>query len=429
MSGLGAVHAGRAVARHLRRTPEGQVQIADRVLAPEVGVWVLALGKAAPDMLAEVESACGDRIRGGLAVAPDGHFAKAPRTVRARGAGHPIPDDRSEQAALEALATVRAIPPEDVLLVLLSGGASALTTCPAPGLQGTDLQETNRLLLASGAEIGEVNTVRKHCSRFSGGRLAAASGTRKIEVLAVSDVVGDRPEVIGSGPCTPDPTTFADALGVVNRFGLEQGIPARVLEHLMEGVQGKREESPTRGDPVFGDVHFRVVAANADARRAACEAGRRMGMDVLDLGEGLTGEARVAGARLAGLADSLRPRKPTLLVVGGETVVRVKGKGIGGRNQELALAAALRWAESGGGGMSMLAAGTDGRDGPTEAAGAFADGRSVATVVGAGFHGQALLDDNDSQRFFSESGGSVITGPTGTNVMDLVLIRIEGQAI
>ncbi|MFP6639558.1 MAG: DUF4147 domain-containing protein, partial [Myxococcota bacterium] len=380
-SGLAAVHAGRAVARYLRRTQAGEIRIADRALSAESGIWVLALGKAAPNMLAEVETAVGDRIRGGLAVAPDGHFAEAPRTIAARAAGHPIPDQRSERAALDLLSLVRAIPSEDVLLLLLSGGTSALTTCPASGLKLADLEETNRLLLASGAEIGEVNAVRKHCSCFSGGRLAAASGTRKIEVLAISDVVGDRPDVIGSGPCSPDPTTFADALEVVNRFGLDGRIPTRVMEHLDRGVQGQRQESPAPGDPSLQGASYRIIAANVDARQAACEAGRRLGLRALDLGEVLGGEARVAGTRLAGLAQSLRSAHPTLLVAGGETVVRVTGQGRGGRNQELALAAALTWAESGAPGVSLLAAGTDGRDGPTDVAGAFADGRTVVAAA------------------------------------------------
>ena len=224
-----------------RRTDE--IRIGDRVVASGVGIWVAALGKAAPQMLSALEGVAFDRIRGGIAVAPDGHFTNFASAVTEVVAGHPVPNEAGERAARELLALVQNIPPGDILVVLLSGGASALTTCPAPGLNLEDLRRATRLLLASGAEIAEVNSVRTHCSCFSGGRLAAASQTRMIEVLAISDVIGDRPEVIGSGPCSPDPSTFSDALAVIDRFGLQAEMPIRVMMHLKSGVQGGVEES------------------------------------------------------------------------------------------------------------------------------------------------------------------------------------------
>ena len=424
--GMAAIHAGDALSRFVQRTARDEIRIGDRVVAPAVGIWVAALGKAAPQMLSALERVAFDRIRGGIAVAPDGHFTHFASAVTKIAAGHPVPNEAGERAARKLLSLVQNIPPGDILVVLLSGGASALTTCPAPGLTLEDLQRATRLLLASGAEIAEVNSVRTHCSCFSGGRLAAASRTRMIEVLAISDVIGDRPEVIGSGPCSPDPSTFSDALAVIDRFGLQAEMPIRVMMHLKSGVEGGVEESHSPGDPALNGVHYQIISSNQDARRAVCEAGERRGLRVLDLGEILSGEARRMGRRLAALAGSLQASEPILLVAGGETVVRVQGQGRGGRNQELALAAALSWAELGGvNEVALVTMGTDGRDGPTPASGAFADSETVAKALAEGVDARVMLDDNDAYGFFSSVEGVLVTGPTGTNVMDLVLIMVE----
>ena len=426
--GLAAVDVGDAVSRFVQRTESNEIRIGDRVLAPAVGIWVAALGKAAPKMLTALERVASDRIRGGLAVAPDGHFSDSPSGITQVVAGHPIPNEAGERAARELLALVQDIPRSDLLLVLLSGGASALTACPAVGLNLEDLQQSTRLLLAAGADIAEVNSVRTHCSCFSGGRLAAASRTRMIEVLAISDVVGDHPEVIGSGPCSPDPSTFSDALAVVDRFGLRGEMPTRIMSHLESGVQGDVEESHTVGDPALNGVHYQIISNNEAARRALSEASERRGLRVVDLGEVLSGEARQMGRRLMALARSLRVSEPTLLIAGGETVVRVRGQGRGGRNQELALAAALSGAGQGGvNEVTMVTMGTDGRDGPTPAAGAFAEGETLDKAQAAGLDARAMLDDNDAYGFFSSMGGALVTGPTGTNVMDLVLILVEAK--
>lgn len=426
--GLAAIDAGDALARFVQRTATGTIRIGDRVVAPGVGIWVAALGKAAPQMLSALEGVALDRIRGGIAVAPDGHFVDFASAVTKVVAGHPVPNEAGERAARELLSLVENIPPGDILVVLLSGGASALTTCPAPGLNLEDLQRATRLLLASGAEIAEVNSVRTHCSCFSGGRLAAASQTRMIEVLAISDVVGDRPEVIGSGPCSPDPSTFSEALAVIDRFGLQAQMPTRVMMHLQSGVEGGVEESHSAGDPGLNGVHYQIISNNQDARKAVREAGARRGLRVVDLGEILSGEARPMGRRLMALAGSVRAAEPILLVAGGETVVRVRGQGLGGRNQELALAAALSWADQGGTNrVTLLTMGTDGRDGPTPAAGAFADGETLERALAEGLDARAMLDDNDAYGFFSSMGGTLVTGPTGTNVMDLVLIMVEAN--
>ncbi|RIL07864.1 MAG: hypothetical protein DCC71_01285 [Proteobacteria bacterium] len=384
---------------------------------------MLAAGKAAASMARAVEEVAGERIAAGLAVTKDGHAGAGGGRVAVREAAHPVPDRRCERAAREMLAIARGCAPDDVLVVLLSGGASALLACPQPGLDLDDVAGTTAALLAAGADIVELNTVRKHLVEVAGGRLARASGADRVEVLVVSDVLGDPLDVIASGPCAPDPTTFGDALGVVERHGLHAKLPARALAHLHAGARGAREESPKPGDPAFARVRTTVVARLADALDAAEAELRRSGARVLRVADALRGEARVAGRRLAALARALRADAgPTCLVAGGETTVTVRGAGRGGRSQELALAAALAWRNAAG--LSLLAAGTDGTDGPTDAAGAYADAETVARGLARGVDAAAALADNDAYTFFAREGGLLRTGPTGTNVMDLVLVGV-----
>ncbi|UCE87731.1 MAG: DUF4147 domain-containing protein, partial [Deltaproteobacteria bacterium] len=350
------------------------------------------------------------------------------RRIALREAGHPIPDARGERAAREALALAAGARADEVLLVALSGGASALLSCPAPGLELADLAATTGELLRSGADIEELNAVRKHLSRIGGGQLAQRARCRRIFVLCVSDVLGDRLDVIGSGPCAPDPTTYRDALTVIERRGLRDRIPASVLRHLEEGLRGARDETPKPGDPRFDRVRSQVIANNRAALRAAARAAARRGLMAVTLSDAVRGEARVVGRRLAALARSLRGRSPVCLLAGGETTVTVRGPGRGGRNQELALAAALELSASRG--VALLAAGTDGTDGPTDAAGAFADPGTVGRGAARGVDARACLDRNDSYRFFEAEGGLLRSGPTRTNVMDLalVLVRPHGSA-
>jgi glycerate-2-kinase len=281
-------------------------------------------------------------------------------------------------------------------------------------------------MLAAGAGIRELNTVRKHLVEVAGGRLARAACAGRIEVLVVSDVLGDPLDVIGSGPCTPDPTTFADALAVLAARVPGDRIPPRVLAHLEAGARGEREESPKPGDPHFARVRTTLVASIGAAMGAAEAAAREHGMRPIAVSAELQGEARVAGRRLAAFTRSIAPANvPTCLLVGGETTVTVRGDGRGGRSQELALAAAIEMA--GGDGVVLLAAGTDGSDGPTDAAGAFADGATVARGVSRGIDAARALAYNDSYGFFAREGGLFRTGPTGTNVMDLVLIEVQSR--
>jgi glycerate-2-kinase len=417
---LHEVHAGERLRAALAPC-DGELAVAGRPLAPGGKLVVLAAGKAAAVMAASLEDLAGARVAGGLAVTKDGHGVPL-RRIALREAGHPVPDARSEAAGQEALRMVSSCAADDVLLVLLSGGASALLACPVSGVTLEALAETTSLLLGSGAGIDELNTVRKHLTEVSGGRLARAARSARIEVLAVSDVPGDRLDVIGSGPCAADPSSFGDALEVLRRRGLLARIPAGVRCHLEAGRRGEVEETPKPGDASLARVRTTLLACNRDALAAAERAAACRGLRPLRLSEGLCGEAREVGRRLAGLGRSLRAREPLCLVAGGETTVTLRGEGRGGRSQELALAAALELA--GEDGIALLAAGTDGTDGPTDAAGAFADGGTRERGRRRGVDARACLARNDAYAFFLREGGLLRTGPTGTNVMDLVLLRV-----
>jgi glycerate-2-kinase len=419
---LRAVDSAAAVRRAVS-CENARLVVAGRPLAPGQRLWVLAVGKAAAVMAAALERVAGPHIAGGLAVTKDGHGAPLER-IALREAGHPVPDARSERAAREALALVAAAAPEDALVVLLSGGASSLLACPAPGLSLGDVAAVTASLLASGAAIDELNAVRKHLSAVGGGRLGQHTRCERVEVLAVSDVPGDRIDVIGSGPFAPDPSTWADARTVLERRGVWAGLPPAVATLFEAAAGGDPGETPKPGDPRLARVRTTLLARNADAMAAAAAEASRRGMRAVVAQPALAGEARRVGRLLAAIAAAMRAgERPTCLIAGGETTVTLRGAGRGGRNQELPLAAAAQLA--GREGISLLAAGTDGSDGPTPAAGAFVDGGTQLRGQTLGFDLAAALDDNDSHTFFAGEGGLVTTGPTGTNVMDLVLLLVE----
>jgi glycerate-2-kinase len=419
---LAAVEPGAAVRRHLAHDANGRLCIAGESLAPGARLAVLAVGKAAAPMARALEEVAGEYIAAGLAIAPDGH-ALALERFEVCEASHPVPDVRSERAARRAQQFVAATGAGDVLLVLLSGGASSLLSCPAPDLDLEDFARTTALLLEHAAAIDELNAVRKHLSAVAGGRLALQASAARVQVLTISDVLGDRLDTIGSGPFAGDPTTYADALAVVDARGLRSRLPRRIRAYLEAGARGEREETPSGDDARLQRVRHTLIASNATALEAAGRAARELGLRAIRVTGGLRGEARAAGAQLAALCDAVRPGAPTLLLAGGETVVHVRGSGRGGRNQELALAAAL--ALAGREGAALLAAGTDGTDGPTDAAGAFADGGTVARGRALGLDARAALQDNDAYGFFSAEGGVLRTGPTRTNVMDLAFAYVD----
>jgi glycerate 2-kinase len=362
----------------------------------------------------------GEAVRGGVVITP--HEILAP-PLEAIAAGHPTPSAASERAGRRALEIARATVADDLLFVLLSGGASSLMAAPAPGVSLADKSATTARLLHEGADIHALNTVRKHLSAIKGGWLAAAAAGRCC-TLAISDVVGDDPSVIGSGPTVGDETTFEQALGVLDHFGGAQSYPAAVVRHLADGARGATPETPKPGDARLARATTTIVGGRRDAMDgAAREAGAR-GYHVLRIDDAVVGEARTTAVShvRAVLARAASMGRPACIVSSGETTVHVTGRGTGGRNQEFALASAALLRETT---SAMLAsAGTDGVDGPTDAAGAMADSTTLARAAALGLRPSHYLDDNDAYAFFTRVGDLIKTGPTGTNVGDLQVILL-----
>ena len=406
---LDAAHAGRAVERSLSREVPG-----------EGTVRVLAAGKAACAMAEGALAALGDRVEGGRVVTKEGHGRPVPG-LSVREAAHPLPDRRAVAAAAEALELADRLGAGDLLLVLVSGGASALWTAPVPAVGLADQRAVTEILLGAGVEITGLNAVRKHLSRIKGGWLARHAAPARVVTLLVSDVRGDAIETVGSGPTAPDPSRFSDALGVLERTGLRSRVPDAVRRFLGEGAAGRYPETPKPGDSVFERVEHRVVARLDDALRAARESAEARGLRVRDLGTCLYGEARDEAERLARLAHAARDEGADLLLAGGEPVVRVRGTGRGGRAQELALAFA-RAVE--GSEICGLFAATDGTDGPTDAAGALVDGQTAARARNAGMDPWDHLERNDAYPLLDRVGALLRTGPTDTNVTDLALVLV-----
>ena len=390
---------------------------------------VAGFGKAALPMALAAEEILGADIDCGLVIVPHGGtISTLPRRIEVATAGHPHPDPAGVAASLRIAELAHAANDKTLLLLLVSGGGSALFTAPADGITLEQKQLTSRLLMEAGADIQELNSVRKHLSNIKGGRLAALAYPARLITLAISDVPGDLPDVIASGPAYPDPTSFDDALRVLARLGISTRIPGPVLERLRAGAAGDLAETPKPEDPIFASVTTAIVARNRDAVEAAARAASHQGLRVRMLEETVCGEARAAGERLARIALEERERlakgERICLISGGETTVRVTGKGKGGRNQELAVAFAM--AIEGVPGITLLSAGTDGIDGPTDAAGGVVDGDTAAVAKAAGLDPGLFLADNDAYSLLARSGALLKTGPTGTNVMDLQIAAITG---
>ena len=394
-------------------------------------VVVLGAGKASAAMAAAMERLLGGRIDEGLVVVKDGYGAPLQR-VRCLEAGHPLPDERG-LAAAEALAQIASRADEKTLvIVLVSGGGSALLPAPQPPVGLRDKAEVTRSLLSCGADIAEVNCLRKHLSRLKGGRLVSRMRGASVLALILSDVPGDRLDTIASGLTVPDPSTFADAARIVQKYGLT--VPEAVGEALARGLEGGLEETPKPGDPRFARVHNVLLGTNRTGLEAARLEAAALGYRPVVLSARIVGEAREVGKVYAAVAlDQRRFRcldssgQPLCLLAGGETTVSLRGRGRGGRNQECALAflAELEGAEPEAGGIHFLAASSDGTDGPTDAAGAFASAALLAESRRKGLEIREFLRDNDSYRFFLEAGGLLKTGPTNTNVCDYQICLVR----
>jgi glycerate 2-kinase len=388
-------------------------------------IFVIGAGKAGASMAQATERVLGRRITAGLINVKDGHLAKL-RRIELNECGHPLPDERGAAGARGIAQIAAAAGPGDLVLCLVSGGASALLPLPAEGITLEEKQSVTRLLLASGANIHEINAVRKHLSLIKGGQLARLAAPAAVEALLLSDVIGDDLDVIGSGPAAPDASTFAGAVAILQKFNLMDRLPASVKSRLEQGVRGEIEETPKPGDPLFARVRNVVVGSNRLALTAAARKARELGYRTLVLASGVQGETRdIAGMHAAiahEIVDSSEPvRPPACIITGGETTVTLKGEGLGGRNQEFVLAAALGIA--GLDNVVVFSAGTDGSDGPTDAAGAVADGNTLARNSEA----QRFLDRNDSYHYFEPLGDLIKTGPTNTNVMDVRIVLVGAR--
>ena len=391
-------------------------------------VVAIGAGKASVPMAHAVHEVLRGRLDSVFVVAPSPVPGRAKSGIAVAEAGHPIPDRRGVQAARRVLQLASSLDKDDLLIVLLSGGASSLLPLPAAGLTLADKQRTTQLLLRSGATIVEVNAVRKHLSAIKGGRLAAAT-TASVLTLILSDVGGDDLGVIGSGPTAPDRTTFLDAVRIVRRYGLWGRLPVAVRIHLVEGLAGWRDETPKPRSQIFRRVQHAVVGNNRLAVEAAAKAAHKEGYESVLLGMFVTGEAGQFARWMGELGKELARRTtlpgPVCVLAGGELTVTVRGSGTGGRAQEFALAAALEI--QGTPGVWVAGFGTDGRDGPTDAAGAVADGETVARGKRKRMDAARFLRKHDSYTFFKRVGGHIKTGLTGTNVNDLYILMVSNR--
>jgi hydroxypyruvate reductase len=386
-------------------------------------LWVIAAGKAASAMAQAASAAFGTSIRAGIVIAPTASATVSP--FRLILAEHPQPGFGSVAAGTQALEMARSIPRADRLLVLLSGGASSLMAVPATGITLEEKRQATAVLLRSGADIYALNTVRKHLSAIKGGRLAAAAAA-ECRTLAVSDVIGDDLSFIGSGPTVADESTFADARGVIDSFGGVDQYPASVVAHLDAGARGERPETPKPGDPRLARSVAAVIGGRFNAMRGAAAEAQSRRYHVAVLEDPVIGESRIVGPQLIDrmIARVAALPRPACIISSGETTVTVKGSGRGGRNQELALACARALSQVGEPAV-LASAGTDGVDGPTDAAGAIVDSSTVIRAAAEGLASiDAYLQNNDSYAFFDRLGDLIRTGPTGTNVDDLQVLLL-----
>ncbi|CCH48167.1 glycerate kinase type-2 family protein [Pseudodesulfovibrio piezophilus] len=394
-------------------------------------IFVLGAGKASAAMAETLEKILGNRLHGGIMATKYNHGLKL-RKTRVLESNHPVPDLAGERAAKELISLAKGISEKDLVFCLLSGGASAIVPAPRHPVTLAIKQETTRKLLECGATINEINAIRKHLSFFKGGHFAKALEPATVLTLIISDVVGDYLDVIGSGPTAPDESTFFDCQAILDKYGLCGEIPDEVTQVISDGCEGKTPETCKEGDACFERVQNVIIAGNAMAVAGAAEAAREKGYTPIVVDHSMEGEARDVAKRLIRLAGEYSQghheiKPPVCLLAGGETTVTIRGNGKGGRNQELALAGAIELS-----GMqccreniSVLCLGTDGSDGPTDAAGAFVFPDTVARSQAQSRSAREYLENNNAYEFFTNTGTLLKTGPTRTNVMDVVAILVD----
>jgi hydroxypyruvate reductase len=395
-------------------------------LAKVNAIYVMGAGKATAKMARAIEELLGGRITRGLVIVKAGHAVPLQKVAMVE-AGHPVPDAAGVAATENIISLLQRSREQDLIICLISGGASALLCCPTKSVSLRDKQKTTQVLLNCGANIQEINAIRKHISRVKGGRLAELAQPSTVASLFLSDVIGDSIDQIGSGPTAPDSSTFADCLMVMQRYHVAAMIPRAVRDRLERGAAGAIAETPKPGNPIFRKVQNLIVGDNQLALSAARDKAEALGYRTMVLSNSIEGEARKVAidhaATARELASARGARKPICLISGGETTVTVRGKGSGGRNQEFALAAAIEI--DGMDGIVVLSGGTDGSDGPTDAAGGIVDGTTLRRGRKKGLDARTHLAANDSYPFLKSIGDLLMTGPTLTNVMDLRLVLLS----
>jgi hydroxypyruvate reductase len=428
---LEAVDPYRAIQKTLRRRGDTLTLNSHSLSLSDVqNVYLIGVGKACLGMAEAAVEQLGPHLSGGILIPkaqPELSIPDFPSSLEIYPAGHPVPDERGVEAAQAVIDLLQTTTEQDLVIVLISGGGSALLTAPVNGVSLSDLQDLNRALLASGANIQEINTLRKHLSRLKGGKLAREAAPARVWTLILSDVIGNSLDSIASGPTVPDPTTYPMALKVLDGYRLRKHIPEAILTHLSEGARGKIPETPKPGEDCFQDTEQIIIADNSTALQAGAEKARKLGFATQIISAQLEGEARKAGKDLAQrLKESISPAaqagRPLCLLAGGETTVTLGENpvGKGGRNLELALSAVepLAGLED----IALITLATDGEDGPTDAAGAIVTGDTQVHAETVSLSPSAYLLRHDSYSFFQTLERLILTGPTGTNVNDLVFM-------
>jgi glycerate 2-kinase len=389
-------------------------------------IYVIGAGKASSMMASEVEKILGNRIREGHIVVKYGHSCKL-KYINSSEAGHPIPDSNGFKATKTILEIATRAGSNDLVLCLLSGGGSALLADFPEGSSPEEMVQVNNLLINSGASINEINSVRKHLSLVKGGQLARAVYPATLVSLILSDVIGDPLDVIASGPTSPDPTTYKQALSVLEKYNLARSVPERILKYLRDGETGLSRETPKPEDPVFERTYNILIGTNYLALEAAKMKAADLKLNPLIITDKLQGDVSAIAEYM--LETSLRYKndknviKPVCLLFGGEPTLRITGNGLGGRNQHLALLCAKMLCNQPG--ITILCAGSDGTDGPTDAAGAVVDSDTIRRADAINIHPEKYIQEFDSYNFFKKAGGHIITGPTMTNVMDIIVVIVE----
>ncbi|ATL45817.1 glycerate kinase [Chitinophaga caeni] len=418
--GLKAVQPGEIMPQTIYKQ-DGQWNIAGNQFPEQQSFYIIGAGKAAAIMALAVEDILGNKIAGGCVITQF-QSSRTPKKVRVLLGDHPKPGVQSLAASKDLISYISTVPTGAVVIFLLSGGASSLMADVPDGITLEELSTTFEALLHSGASINEINIVRKHLSKLKGGQLTKLLSPRQCITLAISDVPGDDPAIIGSGPSFPADSTFEDAWQVLERYKLLTGLPTSVIAYLRAGLSRQIPALPAAADAIFENSYYKIIATNKDVIAAIQKSAAQRGWNIGELPFPIGGIAKDFGKKLADFANHYQGKRPACLVTGGESTVEVRGNGKGGRNQELALSASMYLDNNRP--ITLLAAGTDGKDGPTEAAGAIVDQESASRYLSLQLKPGAYLSDNNAYPILEQTGQLIFTGPTGNNLMDIVIILV-----